>query len=305
MTNDDRFYKYRYFTSAAEFRALDGYTERVTATPSDFIEAIGWYSFKKQHQIECSLSGCRTSHGTGLVIRLRDGRITNVGHICGKAFGTGFEAAVKAIAAQQEMKAVLAGLQRYRQEVPRLEMRLERLREGTRGVTSLMKARKTLREMLPSQLARDLTQRAQRNQRTVYRAVLRTDDEIEIAAEQQPSLRGDGLKFKEERAGYLVGLSLFGRDLEELLSKNVDGPLRQFRAGGAMVGIIRMKRLHKAMESVGPALLEAERLLEEGWSFFQEPNFVLMEQMVSTDSDRAKIRGARRVLLASNVQFAA
>jgi len=296
--------QYRYFKDAADFRALDGYADRVNATPHDFVAMIGWYSFR--HLVECSLSGCRRSHNEGFVVQLQDGRVTNVGHICGrKAFGEAFHAGVKAIEAQREFEAVLAGMDKYRQEMPQLEARLSTLQSGVRGVASLTKARRTLREMLPAHLVRDLAERAYRNQKVVHRAVLRSESEIEIAQLEQPSLRGDALRYKEERIGYFVGIALFTRYPEDILRVKVEEPLKQFRSGVSGMGVVRLKRLHKALESVAPGLREAENALEEAWSFFHAENFVLMEQMVTSESDRTKIRSARRQLLQLSIQSAA
>ena len=38
-------------------------------------------------EIQCSLSMCHRWHNEGYIVELEDGRLTNVGHICGKQFG--------------------------------------------------------------------------------------------------------------------------------------------------------------------------------------------------------------------------
>jgi hypothetical protein len=305
MTNDDQFHRYRYFKDAAEFRALEGYVDSANATPADFEDAIGWYSFKKRDWIKCSLTCCRTTHGDGVVVRLRDRRITNVGNVCGKAYGDAFHAALRAIERQKEMDAIRAGLERYRRDAPQQAMQLEGLRTGQHGTRSLSRAKQTLCEMLPNELTRKLTFKAHKNQRTVSRVVPRTDAEIEIAKAQQPSLHGDALRYKEEEVGYLVGLSLFSRDPDDILEKKVDDPLRHLASCHAAASPVRLRRLHKELENVGPGLLEAERALDEGWSFFQDSNIALLEMMVDSESDRAKIRGAWQRLLATSVRSAA
>ena len=70
---------------------LPGYTEIVDPATVRLKDIIG--NYVERDPVLCGLSTCRQPHGRGYLVVAEDGRVTNIGHVCGKnTFSVEFQA---------------------------------------------------------------------------------------------------------------------------------------------------------------------------------------------------------------------
>lgn len=106
------------FVSAAEFQDRLSYHEQLVASSEELDRIVGKYGLPKPRMswVKCGLNGCNEPHRKGYLIRLHDGRETNLGNDCGaRHFGVKWEevearakAAETATATRNAVDALLA-----------------------------------------------------------------------------------------------------------------------------------------------------------------------------------------------------
>lgn len=123
-----------HFEKPEDFRNRPMFSSPLIIDKDDLDLIVGKYYFTEE--IACSLNGCTTPHKWGFVIRSKDGRETNCGHMCGKRdFGVAWNevhASFKKAEQLQAARQVLAELLNDRDDlfleitkiIPRLEMAL-------------------------------------------------------------------------------------------------------------------------------------------------------------------------------------
>ena len=65
----------------ADVRALPNYTDDVNPAKDRLSRVIQPYELREE--MRCSLVTCHQSHKEGLIVELEDGRLSNIGHVCG------------------------------------------------------------------------------------------------------------------------------------------------------------------------------------------------------------------------------
>jgi hypothetical protein len=117
------------FESVEQYQARPNYLSAISCASDHLDRIVGKYVFDEPRKVRCGLNGCNYEHWHGYVIRLKDGRETNIGQDCGKReFKVSFEEvearyerAVDAAARANAIKTALAERVELLAEAQRLE----------------------------------------------------------------------------------------------------------------------------------------------------------------------------------------
>ncbi|MGR2680059.1 hypothetical protein [Chromobacterium haemolyticum] len=75
-----------FYDNMEEIRQVPGYTERIDPEVDEFSSISGHYRLKDKEKTPCQKLGCRQPHGKGYLIRLKSGKVSNIGNVCGRKF---------------------------------------------------------------------------------------------------------------------------------------------------------------------------------------------------------------------------
>jgi hypothetical protein len=135
-------------------------------------EIIGVYSFGTRQP--CGLKNCKQPHGNGYLVTTNDGRVTNLGSVCGKsAFSVAFTSLEKIFNRGLRAKERRERLEALQNRLPAILVRFASLRNNTRPS---YKAITALRGSGVPQLVADTIKR-----------MIRSGDGAITGAEKQPS----------------------------------------------------------------------------------------------------------------------
>ncbi|WP_350656823.1 hypothetical protein [Psychrobacter sp. S1-30-MNA-CIBAN-0213] len=77
-------------TTEDDIFKMSGYTDSLDSKKEKLKQVINRYELP--NKVRCGLSNCRTPHNIGCIVETDTGKLTNVGHICGKNhFGVSFQ----------------------------------------------------------------------------------------------------------------------------------------------------------------------------------------------------------------------
>jgi len=103
---------FRKVKTAADIRNLPRWVGRVDPQTVKLKRVI--WPYHLPHEMPCSLTNCGTPHKDGVLIELEDGRISNIGHICGadaNKFGDDFVRAKTAMSEEKVRAMILLALE--------------------------------------------------------------------------------------------------------------------------------------------------------------------------------------------------
>ena len=166
--------------------------------------------YNLQEMCPCAL--CGTPHRNGYLITLADGRVSNIGNVCGtKNYGEKFEAEERRYTEQVLRPAAIKAIS---EAIPKLRQNLSELDALAREADELSSYKTALREQFP-ELYRALQRRAASGDSRVVTAVERTRQDIENLRALNPTTPLEGLRYKEVEIGALRGLKVIEINLHE------------------------------------------------------------------------------------------
>lgn len=108
-----------------------GFVKALDPKSATLKEIIGVYSFSsRQH---CGLKSCRQPHGNGYLVTTTDGRVTNLGSVCGKrTFSIAFTSLQKTFDRELRAKERRERLESLQNRLPELLRRFTHLKDSAR-----------------------------------------------------------------------------------------------------------------------------------------------------------------------------
>lgn len=74
------------YDNMEDIRQIPGYTEGIDPGEDEISSISAFYKLRDNKRTPCQKLGCSQPHGTGYVIRLKSGRVSNIGNVCGRDF---------------------------------------------------------------------------------------------------------------------------------------------------------------------------------------------------------------------------
>ena len=265
--------------------SLPGYVSEIDPKVSELFAVIGKY--REAERKVCSISTCHTKHNRGYIVSTKDGRVTNIGVICGdKHFGVDFEHMSRQLEKdwlnQQRRETVSTA----KNKIEGWQRECEFLREPA---SWLLKQRNLLRnreEGLPENILANLLGLVRTGSNVLVRQRRATKQEQEIARE----INNEFIEFVPEQVGTLNGLSGFGSidQLREILSVDLGTRLKEL--AGSDVDQMTDKELgdwSKWTEEVDSKISVVKSIIDSSNLFFTQENFSLLCE-IAEDPDEEK-----------------
>lgn len=208
-----------------DIESVPGFTANIDPKAVKLKEIIGSYTFDAL--IPCGLSTCHQPHGNGFLVAVADGRVTNIGRICGKRhFSVEFtqmsRVFLAAVRAQQNRE--LLGTLKHRH--PSITAEVAALKAGERGAAWINTRINQLMGRsgsLPSPIVNAVRQTARRGDGALITQRATTKEEreaLETAADVTGMERRNRIgDYVEVQVGQLVGFAALaaGNGLRDVL----------------------------------------------------------------------------------------
>lgn len=200
-------------TSWDDIESVPGFTANIDPKTVKLKEIIGSYSFGTL--IPCGLSTCHQPHGNGFLVAAADGRVTNIGRICGKRhFSVEFTQMSRVFLATVRAQQNREFLGELKHRLPNITAEVATLKAGEHGAAWINKRINQLMGQsgsLPTPIVNAVRQVARRGDGAlmVQRAATREEREaLEAAANITGMERRNHIgNYVEVQAGQLDGFS--------------------------------------------------------------------------------------------------
>lgn len=270
--------------SAKDFDNIPKYEPSVDPKLRPLSRVITDYMLSAEHP--CGLQGCHTPHKEGYLVELQDGGVTNVGWICGEAFGERFALEknrhterVLRPAAHQAIEGVRIKIRERRQELKQLAEAASRLSDLKQG----------FRTLFPD-LHKKLERRAHSSDDRVIEVTERSEREISELMALRPSARKEDLRYKEELRGHLAGLSIWTTNIREMVVTRLTSKCAEvLEANAGTLPLDRLLEYQRWAHRFEESLEAAHAIVNAGDRFFATESFQLMQQIASVASEKTRL----------------
>lgn len=248
-------------------------------------------------EIQCSLSMCHRWHNEGYIVELEDGRLTNVGHICGKQFGDIF-----AIEEQKYQEQILRP--QLVQEIGASKKRLRELKQPVDALiqrAQLVSKRKSAFISLFKGVINELRRRAANGDSEVFESMERSNQELEDLLSANPFQSREALRIKNIPKGHIRGLRLFSENVFDTVNSNLSIPLEDLinLVDHQSLPIKKLLGWDYWLKSLDEKISDATALVKEGEEFFTPENFMLLSLLPSTPDVKDRLSKLKLPILDS------
>lgn len=270
--------------TAQDLRKLPNYLESVDPQAQPLSKIVIGYLLESEYP--CGLKGCHRAHKEGFLVELEDGKVTNVGWICGERFGDRFalertryaerELRPKAIRAIQEAIAKIRGM---KDELATLASDADRLSQCKQG----------MRNQLPK-LYEELNRRAHSGNARVVEQVEQTKQEIDNQYEMNPSAGRQRFRYREETRGMLPGLSVISDNIRENVIVELTGRAETLLT--TEIGPLSTDKLlewERWSEQFDSMVKRAHATVMGGGQLFAPESFRLMSYLTTIHTERSAL----------------
>ncbi|OHX21236.1 hypothetical protein [Chromobacterium sphagni] len=242
--------------SIEELERLPGYTKDIDPKAVKLDKIVYFYRFPDT--IRCGKENCHRPHLLGFVVRLEDGRLTNVGNVCGKDLGAEkFLAQSKMALRYIERRQVITSLQARRDATPSLEIRLAEAKSQAKEITDFVRR---LEQTIGVQLVNLLKAKARRSEYDVYdyRELTKKQIKIRDVMRRTSSNVPKEIDTQERyKAGTLEYINFFAEDVRSMIFEKVEPAISSLQ--NSLLDEMRTPDLNRLSRS----LTEAEVILNK------------------------------------------
>lgn len=268
--------------SEKQLHDLAGYTKDIKPEDEPQLRIIGHYYLTPM--IQCGIKSCHQKHNEGVVLALSDGRVTNVGHICGERFGDRFRTAFKTYSDQHIRPPAIQKLAELKTRLATMQMALHDMRTKTNQLCERIQA---FRERFP-RVAQELVRRANSGNDRVFESVPLTNAEVDNLVAANPGSRREQFRYREELRGRIAGLKLFAIKLRDQIVTGFVDKAEQLRdADIPALSTERLLNWDNWAEDFDRRFDEASALLALGTEFFSRGNLDLLAYL-AVGNDQAE-----------------
>lgn len=285
-----------------------GFTREINPKEAELDRILG--NYRLTDLVVCGLSSCHHKHFRGYLVATKDGRVTNIGHDCGKThFGVDFETMAAAFDRDMrdaERRETLHGLKR---RVDDYLAGIDQMKNQPKGATWLNKQVTELRlpDQLPSSIRRVIDDMVRTRSPIIRRQRLATQREIEMmeAAKNPTPDRGtddrENTKPKQmvidEEIGVLNGLPVLytENNIREILIKDLEVGFKEFQT--VVVDTATRHELGKWTKWAGEIdvkLAKCNEIIEVGRAFFDRENIAKLSELTESSEDESRVMAFAR-----------
>lgn len=286
--------------SPADLLSIPGYEATVDFSPESgrrLAEMLDRYDFTKEDEYPCGIKGCSTIHQHGYLVRTSDGKLTNIGQLCGKRhLNLDFTRVRKAYREKRKAADNLKSIAEIRSSFSVYRIRLDDVMARS---AALARCRSALRDCLPEQHDR-VVEMGRKGRHEIVRVRRMSKREAQIHYSQTRTSRKDyegGRPTVEEVVAILAGAEFFKESLGLLIKNQILPPLTSLiELNDDQIQAMTPRDLENLSRNVNNALRlieKAEDIAGHGMKFFREANLAQLELM---DADPKLLD---RVMLAS------
>jgi hypothetical protein len=265
-----------------ELHELPGYTDKVDPSVEPLKDVFGTTLFPEL--VQCGLKNCRQWHLEGYVVELENGKVTNVGNICGRHFGTLFESRRIEYQERQLRPHLIEKLAAGRQVVARQTRHID---SQSQDLRELLARRVRFKRAFP-RLSGSIEKRAHEGNTNITEDVERSASEIDDLVAANSSLSRDSVRYRTVRVGTLTGLSFFVADIGAMLQ--VLGRAEAF-ASIESLPLLQVDALldwERWFDALPSQVVAAADLIGAGGAFFSEMNVRLIARIVTDAREQAQ-----------------
>jgi len=247
-----------------ELYALPRYVSVISKDEVTLGKLRGPYGMRDQRKEKCAIKECRTRHWTGRIVQLSDGRLTGIGHRCGKKYfpdqWNDLIRESKVQDAAENARAVVLNMQ------VRAEEMLGRLGEIRPAIDKHQKLKAQFEKNVPTSIVDEVRTRAARSDSTIVVSRKLSEREREIAQATGQASAKYGVE--DRVVGSIAGLAIFqtNNDLVHIADQQIQ-PICQRGARGDTD-----KKLPKYVADCASLLDRIDRVLFASSQFFAEDN---------------------------------
>ncbi|MDF3885268.1 hypothetical protein [Cupriavidus basilensis] len=263
---------FRKVKTAADIRNLPGWVGKVDPQQVKLKRVI--WPYHLSHPMQCSLANCGTQHKDGVLIELEDGRISNIGHVCGadaNKFGDDYLRARAAMSDDKVRAMILAALA-DRQTLTAIRSHAAAIENETYLWNRRVHQFATLFPSVCDELNR---RRNTVGGLEVFEERERTEREITEAIEQGRARSRDEARYYRVHKGNIAGIEVMS-----IGSIRMDAVVRRADALCAVdptgIKTSELNRLYTDLTSLPDEITRIASMISAGSRFFSRVNFELM-----------------------------
>lgn len=270
--------------SARDFNKIPNYCYNVDPTVEPLKRIVESYNLN--FEVQCGLSNCHSWHKDGVIVELENGKLTNVGHICGNKFGEKFEFERKVYEDKVQRPKAIKLINELLQLLPLIGDKIDLIEKQT----EVLQTRKlNFISQFPI-CSKELLRRAVNSDHEVNEPVQRTNTEIDDLLAASPYLNKGSLIYKEVKKGEILGLNLFNYNLQSNVSLRLIETIDKIKAAD-----LNTEKLGKLIEFkswvVGfeDLILEINKNISSAQSFFSEDNYKLLSLLSNLNEETNRL----------------
>jgi hypothetical protein len=277
-----------------------GFTRDINPKEAELDRILG--NYRLADLVVCGLSSCHHKHFRGYLVATKDGRVTNIGHDCGRThFGVDFETLAAAFDRDMRDAERRETLHAFKHRLEDYMSTVEQIKTELKGATWLNKQLSDLRHPehgLPTPIRRVLDEMVRTQSSTLKRQRLATAREIEMMREtgSRASEKPNGVVIEED-IGSLSGLSVLypEKNIREILIKDIEVRLNEFRS--VVVDTASRYELStwaKWVSEIDAKLKTCREIIEAGRAFFSRENIAKLAELTENAADERQIMAIAR-----------
>lgn len=268
-----------------DIHRLPGYLSKVNPDQTPLQRIIQYY-YIRPFDIQCAL--CGKHHMDGCIVELENGKLTNIGHICGDRFGERFSEEKRKFSESERKPELIKKLVGTSDKLSSMHFQFEDLkhRAGT-----LARRGDNFSEMFPD-LHKELFRRALNNQHRVTTSVELSEKEITEAKAAAPYKSRDELRFRDVEKG-----TIRGHRFPAINWSLNDGVRSVFIEANKFAELtprsMSMQDLTKWAnwsDDLDEKISAVSSAIKEGEEFFSSENFRLFELLPATLATQKKLK---------------
>jgi hypothetical protein len=257
----------------ADFRQLENYVDSVNPAEVGLKRVVQPYYLRSF--LRCSLTTCHQEHHEGYLVELLDGRVSNIGHVCGSRpenFGESFSIGVARLSEANIRKDASRRLQ----DRAGIVERFNKARQLVRQLQLWQPRLNTV--LLKFNLGEPLRRRLDRGERTIVEARERTPQEITDLVESGRFPNRSSARYFDQRIGEIQGLEAIHQPFEIASMLDASDALRT-------IAPLDMSTQDLVLHVRKDELVRAQMALIETWlrdvqRFLTKKNFALLARLI-------------------------
>lgn len=274
---------YTKINSWEDIFGIDGYTDSINPKEEKLKQVINKYELSTKGK--CGLSNCGTPHFSGYIVETETGKLTNLGHVCGKKyFGTNFTVLKNKLDKEIDYLNKIKTINNAKLSIKSKADELVKIEKNWRNIETVYQA--MLTEKLDN--IKDRLELMVRQKSSVI-LVEHKASKSEIELEEARTGKSVETPFYiTEKIGELMGLNyLAHRNIIEAMIFNINKEIMSIGKFETEDKTLKeLNEMVKKIEHLGDHIDKANGLMSDGFSLFHRDNIEQLAQLAGKKKRR-------------------